>query len=81
MKFLIFNVCNIWSSACEFSRVSVKSAMCHQVNAPFKFRIGACNKWPSDWNNCLSCCGLLVHSVILGDVLWTVHAQITFAST
>jgi hypothetical protein len=66
---------------CELRRVSVKLAMCHQVNGSFKFRIGACNKWLSDWNNCLSQRGLLVHSVISSDVMWTVHAQITPAAT
>jgi hypothetical protein len=81
MKFLICNVCNIWLSACELRRVSVKSSMCHQVNASFKFRIGASNKWPSDWNNCPSRCGPLVHSVISGDVLWTIYVQITPAAT
>jgi hypothetical protein len=81
MKFLICNIRNIWSSACEFRRVYVKLAMCHQVNASFKFRISACNKWLSDMNNCLSHCGPLVHSVILGDVLWIVHAQIATVAT
>jgi hypothetical protein len=81
MMFLICSVCNIWLSACEFRRVSVKSVMCHQVNSSFKFRIGACNKWSSDWNNCPNHCRQLVHSVISGDVLWTVHAQIAPAAT
>jgi hypothetical protein len=66
---------------CMWIQVSIKSAMCHQVNASFKFRIGACKKWPSDWNNYPSHCGPLVHSVISGDVLWTVHAQITPVAT
>jgi hypothetical protein len=81
MKFLICKVCNIWPSSCEFKRVPFKSAMCHQVNASFKFRIGACNKWLSDWNNYPSRCGLFVQYVISGDVLWTVHAQIAHAAT
>jgi hypothetical protein len=76
MKFLISNGCNIWLSTYEFSRVSVNSAECHQVNTYFKFRIGAYNKWLSVWNNCLSHCGPLVHFVISGDVLWTVITQI-----
>jgi hypothetical protein len=80
MKFLICNVCNIWPSACEFSRVFFNSAECHQVNASFKFRIGACNNWSSVWNNCPSHCGPLVHYVISDDVLWTVTAQIAHAA-
>jgi hypothetical protein len=58
-----------------------KLAMCHQVNGSFKFRIGGCNNWPSDWNNCLSQRGPLVYSVISGDVLLTVHAQIAPTAT
>jgi hypothetical protein len=81
MKFLICNVSNIWPGAYEFRRVSVKSAMCHQVNASFKFRTDACNKWPSDCNNCPRRCGLLVHSIISSDVIWTVHVQIAPAAT
>jgi hypothetical protein len=80
MKFLICNICNIWPSACEFRRVSVNSAKCHQVNASFNFRIGVCNNWLSDWNNCLSQCGPLVHSIILDDMMLTVTAQITLAA-
>jgi hypothetical protein len=80
MKFLICNVCNIWMSACEFSRVPVNSAECHQVNASFKFRIGACNNCSSAWNNCPSRCGPLVHSVISGNMLPTITTQIAPAA-
>jgi hypothetical protein len=61
--------------------VPVNSGECHQVNASLKLSIGACNKWPSDWNNCPSHCGPLVHSIISGDVMRTVHAQIAPTAT
>jgi hypothetical protein len=35
-------------------RVPVHSVDWHQVNASYKFWIGASNNWSSAWNNCLS---------------------------
>jgi hypothetical protein len=63
-----------------FGQVPVNSAESHQINASFKFWIGACNNWLSAWNNYLSHYGPLVHFVISSNVLSVVTAQITPAT-